>query len=211
MIETELDHSLKMGEARFQGKRLTCLAFVASDLNAAANATDQLSVEFLCHHAAKRDADWRPGMAFTLDCMLGAVQSQGQPAESLYPYDSNDHAAPLKVPAADLKPIYKSLNHGRDFGYDKVVHLVRTGGPVGVVMAVTQSLVVPKDGIVAFDPFALPDQYHAVIAVGIGQHKDSGEEHVLIRNSWGASWGQNGHAWIPSTHMNLHLLTGFLV
>jgi C1A family cysteine protease len=211
MIEVELDHSLKMGEARSQGKRLTCLAFVASDLNAAANATPHLSVDYLCHHAAKSDVDWKPGMAFTLDSMLNAVQSQGQPAESLYPYDLTDHAAPLKAPAAELEPLYRRLNHGQDSGYDEVVHLVRTGGPVGVVMAVTQSLVAPKAGIVAFDPFALPDQYHAVVAVGIGQHKDSGEEHLLIRNSWGASWGQNGHAWIPATHMTLHLLTGFLV
>jgi hypothetical protein len=211
MIAAELDHSPKMGEVRSQGKRLTCLAFVASDLNAAANATDHLSIDYLCHHAAKSDPDWKPGMAFTLDAMLDAVQAQGQPMERQYPYDLTDHAAPLKTPGTGLAPLYKRLNHGQDFDYDTVVKLVRAKGPVGVVVAVTQSLVAPKDGIVDFDPFALPDQYHAVVAVGVGRHKDSGEEHVLVRNSWGSAWGQNGHAWVPATHMNLHLLTGFLV
>ncbi len=211
MITAELDHSLQMGEVRSQGRRLTCLAFVASDLNAASNATDHLSVDYLCHHAAKADPDWKPGMAFSLDSMLGAVHTQGQPVERLYPYDSTDHAAPLKTPAAELTPLYKRLNHAQDFDYNTVVKLVRAKGPVGIVVAMTRSFVAPKDGIVAFDPFALPDQYHAIVAVGVGQHKSTGEEHVLIRNSWGAEWGQNGHAWIPATHMSLHLLTGFLV
>jgi len=85
------------------------------------------------------------------------------------------------------------------------------GEAVGIVVAVTQSLYQPNSGIVAFDQFVIPDAYHALVVVGIGTSKMSGERHLLIRNSWGMSWGINGHAWIPYKHAALHLVEGFLV
>jgi hypothetical protein len=40
-----------------------------------------------------------------------------------------------------------------------------------------------------------PMRRHAVIAVGHGMV--DGARAVLIRNSWGAAWGVEGHAWLP--------------
>jgi len=38
---------------------------------------------------------------------------------------------------------------------------------------------------------------HAVAAVGYGT--ESGKEYYLVRNSWGASWGENGYIKIATT------------
>jgi hypothetical protein len=39
-----------------------------------------------------------------------------------------------------------------------------------------------------------PDRRHAVIAVGHG--KVDGQRAVLVRNSWGPSWGDAGYGWL---------------
>ena len=77
MIEVQVDHSRALGEARDQGMRPTCLAFAAADLNAAFNATKHLSVEFLCHYAARLTPSWTTGDGFTIDAVLGAASDPG--------------------------------------------------------------------------------------------------------------------------------------
>jgi C1A family cysteine protease len=42
--------------------------------------------------------------------------------------------------------------------------------------------------------------YHAVIAVGLGETAE-GEQCLLVRNSWGPSWGLKGHAWITVPYL----------
>ena len=40
---------------------------------------------------------------------------------------------------------------------------------------------------------------HAVVAVGYG--KNGTDVLVLVRNSWGKSWADNGHAWITKDYL----------
>jgi len=38
---------------------------------------------------------------------------------------------------------------------------------------------------------------HAVLAVGYDDAKDA----VLVRNSWGADWGEDGYFWLPYAYI----------
>ena len=48
-----------------------------------------------------------------------------------------------------------------------------------------------------------PLQELAVVAVGHGTV--SGQKAFLIRNSWGADWGENGHAWLTEKFLTPRL------
>lgn len=211
MITVQNDFSLLLGPVRDQGDRGTCLACSASDVNALSNTTSPLSVDFLCHHAAKAMSGWVPGNGFTVNAIVAAAVAPGQCSESLYPYQPQNEAAPLATPPAGLAPLYQSRQPVTQLKAGDVLTHVQINRAVIVAMAVPNSLYYPQAGIVAFDPMKLPNEFHAMVAVGIGVHTVTNETHFLLRNSWGTAWGVGGHAWVPYSLVDLHLIEGLVL
>jgi hypothetical protein len=211
MIVVEIDFAWRLGDARDQGSRPTCLVFAASGLNAFANGVGHLSAEFLCHHAAQLAPNWKPGRGFQMDEVLSAVAFPGQPLEEHYPYEPNIPEAPLVVPAGIFELHTSKCGRHFDIQCSEIATRVLAGQAIGIVIQMARSIWTPQSGIIDFDPMVIPDQYHALIVVGVGQHSGTGEKYMLLRNSWGTSWGINGHAWISLSHLNLVLIEGFLI
>lgn len=211
MITSKIDFSARLGAARDQGQRPTCLIFAGSDLNADAKGVEHLSTEFLCHYAAKLAGNWQPGRGFQMDHVLRAVQAPGQPIETHYPYQPHGHDTPLIVPNGDFELFTSPTARQQDLTAMDVVRYLNNEKPVGLVVQVCRALMMPKDGVIEYDPLVIPDQYHALIGVGLGIDSESGENHVLLRNSWGPSWGHSGHAWMPMALLDILLVDGFLI
>lgn len=210
MIEVIIDFSSKLGEARDQGRRPTCLVFAGSDLNAAANEVPHLSAEFLCHHAARAAADWTPARGFQMDEVLSVVSAPGQPLEEAYPYKHDDPKTPLVIPSGEFSLHTSNINRRSDIECREIVAHALSGQPVGIVIQLARSVFTPSNGVIDLDPFVIPDLYHALLVVGVGVHSSTTDQHLLLRNSWGTAWGINGHAWISVAHLNLLLIEGFI-
>jgi len=76
-------------------------------------------------------------------------------------------------------------------------------GPVAVGFQVYKDFTGYKSGVYhhtfsdleeGFNPFELTN--HAVLVVGWGTVKETGEKYWIVKNSWGETWGQSGFFWI---------------
>src|SRR4051812_6529540 len=81
------DLRASFGDARDQGRRPTCAAFAASDLHAFQfGQFAEFSVEFAFYHAVQRKPNRDPSSGVPLNLLSEAIEKDGQPLESGWPY-----------------------------------------------------------------------------------------------------------------------------
>lgn len=210
-IITEIDLRALHGSVRNQGHRPTCMAFALSDLNGHRHRQPaQLSAEHLYREAAGLMPGWRPGDGLDVDAALRAVSAPGQALEAAAPYVAVEPTLPL------TRNPYCALLFARNYCRQLPVmgmieSALASDRSIGLVLRLTLEFFgvtadVPQ---VPFSRLAIFGQSHAVIAVGVGNDSITNERHVLIRNSWGVSWGNNGHAWLPESYILTHTLCAF--
>lgn len=197
------------GSIRGRGERPTCLSFVASDIHAALRpGWEPFSCEFLYYHAQKK-ANLSLRDPSDLTCTLEALKTIGQPFEEVWPCNlelpSGDQDF---VPPCDIKKVYRRLGFEISGKIDDIIQLLNYGHPVMVMITVSDAFFEANDEsnqVVReidfwLNPFA---ERHAVIAIGHGQIGD--ERVILVRNSWGVAWGNQGTAWVSESYFIYHL------
>lgn len=195
------------GPARDQGTRPTCVAFATSDVHAAARVMrEPLSVEHLYYHAVQRTPGGHPDVGVNLRTILHALLHDGQAAEGGWPYmDKLPPDLAAWKPPVTATPVHRCASTIAKSPTTAICTHLDMGLPVLLALTITEAFYSPNaDGIVtptANDPKAAS---HAVVAVAYGTQAK--QQHILVRNSWGESWGLAGHAWLPSTYLDALLL-----
>lgn len=206
VVAINCDLRSRFGPVRDQGRRPTCLAFALSDSHAAARADlSALSSEFLFFHAQRR-AKLRPDQGAILVSAIEALREDGQPIEQVWPYLP---ALPTNLEQwSPPSPVQTHHCHAtrHDFDIFDLTHQLDTGHPVLLMVYLADSFYMPDaDGLISRPSSDQPDlvRQHAVVAVGHGQ--SNGERVILVRNSWGPSWGLAGHGWVPHGYLSNYL------
>lgn len=206
-VAIDVDLRDQLAAARDQRSRPTCLVFAASAAHEASRSVaEYLSIEFLFYSGAQRShKDPRRGL--TLKATAAALQHDGQPRETAWPYlAGTPHAASWKPPAiseaahkASLDFSVRTLSEVRD--------VLRAGAPVLLVLELSVAMYTPDEhGIVrARANDKITTRRHALLAVGSGHARDG--SYILVRNSWGESWGHLGHAWLHDRYLAPRLQT----
>lgn len=185
--------------ARDQGKRGSCVAFSLAGIKG--NLTNfQLSPEYAYLATAHQSPDWQPNQGLDVRVAIRATGA-GLPEDLHCPYQEDEPKRPLPALPEGLHL------HGPDMmlklpDLDVAKSWLNDGKPVGTLIALTPSFMSPQDGVVSFESQAFPG-LHAVVIVGFG-NDSAGDEHYLICNSWGSSWGIEGHAWLPRIYLDQH-------
>jgi hypothetical protein len=195
-INKDLRHLF--GPVRDQGQRPTCLAFAASDTHAALrDAWEPLSCEYIFFHAQKRAGRTAKDGA-TLPSMLEALRQDGQPHEAGWPYLLTLPADLTQWrPPAGVTPLYRRAGESGADTVDAIVAELEQDRPVLTLIRLSRSFDwIGADSIIDPGPTEQPEylRRHAVVAVGHGEAK--GQRAVLVRNSWGAGWGDGGYGWL---------------
>lgn len=212
MATATIDLTGELGPVRDQGRRSTCLAFALSDLHRHKHKAEViLSPEYLYRAAASLTADWQPMRGLPVASGLAAMSSPGQPEEQHCPYQPSEPSELPPLVPPPTYPLYTAPGSQTSVSTSKLIASLQAGKPVGLVIRLTSTFFSPVNGMITFPaPLAPTNAVHAVVAAGLGTEKTLGE-CVLIRNSWGNTWGVNGNAWIPIVYVQLHGLSMFEV
>lgn len=198
-VETDLRNML--GPARDQGIRPTCLAFAATAAHEASRTTtDYLSTEHLFFSGVQR-SHGNPERGLNPTSVSEALKYDGQPVEEAWPYQDQVLDVATWVPPSTTQAFHKAAIVFLPRTVAEIRGVLQGRTPVLLLVSVTTAMYTPDaDSIVRSGPSdATTARLHALLAVGSGHAHDG--NYVLVRNSWGLSWGDLGHAWLPDAYL----------
>ena len=172
-----------------------------SDAHAVARGPfEALSPEHIFYCSVKRSPGWKQDEGVSVIAMTEALREDGQMLESGWPYLSTlPSDLSLWRPPANAMPAYRRETASSNGSVAEIVKSLETGLPVVIAMLISERFTSPANGVVTPGSPDADVDYHAVIAVGHGS--DSTEQFILVRNSWGSSWGLGGHAWVAAAYL----------
>ena len=156
-----------------------------------------LSPEYLHHFAS---SGCGPSGGVEIPDITQALRNPGQPTETDGPYHPNG-PPPGWAPKAGLA-LFRRRSKSLEAGPDEVQALLVAGYAPVLGIATTDAFYSPTPPPVISSHGPVRG-LHAVLAVGIGQ--TGGRRCFLIRNSWGATWADLGHAWVDDAFIAQHL------
>lgn len=194
----------QFGPVRDQGSRQTCMAFAASAAHSFARGTwEHLSVEYAYYYGVQRShGDRARGVSFPV--MRDVLREDGQPLEAGWPYTPDLAATAPWSPPDDPGPLFHRDSSLLSPTVDCIYERLDDGQPLILVLNSTESLISLRAGDVVRASDERPVNNHAVVAVGYGE--TGGTRFVLVRNSWGEGWGDDGHGWVSEEYLDPRLL-----
>jgi len=165
----------------------------------------ELSCEYLFYHAKKREKS-SPTTGATTSSIRQAVEHDGQPVEADWTYlDAIPADVTLWVPPATMSTVFRRASTMLAGGFDEAWDSVEAGTPVMVVLSISDAFYMPDGaGVVNSSEAVDQTRRHAVVAMATGER--AGVKCLLGRNSWGETWGLQGHAWLAEPYMKPRIM-----
>ncbi|WP_437661312.1 C1 family peptidase [Sorangium sp. So ce1182] len=210
-VIVDIDLRDKLRHVRDQGPRPTCLVFAATAAHEAHLVSDEyFSVEYLFYHGALRSHS-NPNRGLSQNALAAALEYDGQPKEAAWPYlTKSPKKVEWSVPSTVAGAVYRAKADFVIRTVDDIRATLAIGTPVVLTIGISPSFYIPDVNARIFNIAGEPETAkHALVAVGAG-HDEKGA-YLLVRNSWGDTWGESGHAWLHEEYVGVRMLSSAIV
>lgn len=169
-----------------------------------------LSCEYLFYHAKKRDKT-PAHQGTTPTAAMAALEHDGQPVEGEWPYlpDLPTDLTTWKPPAK-IGTLFRRKSKANGAAFEEIWKGVEGDQPTLVVMDLSVAFFTPDtDGLIDSPEPPDPAMKHAVLAVATGMLNKN--KLVLVRNSWGGTWGLSGYGWLSERYLDPRVIVALAV
>lgn len=170
----------------------------------------ELSPLFLYYNSRLQDSTINEDVGAYPRDALKAAKQYGICTEELWPYDV------LKFNVRPTDECYADAlnstveNYYRLVGVNDITNALNAENPVIAGIRVFNSIeqITTDDPVLKMpDPYEEPIGAHAILFVGY----DLDKRQILARNSFGSSWGDGGHFWIPFDYCTNQLTDAWII
>ena len=199
MLTWMIDHRDSLAPVGHQGSRPTCLSWAVSTVHDYVVQQERMSIEYL-HWSSGNYSGGRGNVL----AASASLQLDGQPPRTQWEYldTCDEQDATYAPPTTVVGPFSRASLQAAAIDVDFIAaQLLAARLPI-VCLRVTDSFIAARGGVVELDG---PGQTgHATVAVGVALFTgiqpmgviQPGERLVCLRNSWGNTWGVDGHCLI---------------
>lgn len=196
-LPVKKDYRNLMGSVRDQGDEPLCGGFSSSSMKESQEWKERGKfIRFSPRHSYVMSRIVEPikGDGTTLRALVKALHQFGICEESFWPFIPGKEGSPK--PGADENAYqYRISAYARLHNFSDITRSLIANGPGLIGLHVTPEWYsIPETGIMEpLEDWVYSYGGHAVCYCGY----DRENKLLLIKNSWGADWGDKGYAWIP--------------